>query len=213
VAYPFTVVVQHHQGAGAPNNNYAFADGGYSYGIGVGQWRRFREPSQDYSTLNYNHVTMGVCLSGNRMDYPVTDMDLQMMAEIAADARAHKWIVVNPEVEPHRNMPGSNTVCPGDLTIARWPAVAAAYQLSVPTLEDNVFAFPSRTQNEPSRFRGAVVDLQAGRITLANAAACNPNPSVLNQPAPWAACYSTGDGKFTVVTTPGTWMEYAFDLP
>jgi len=76
------------------------------------------------------------------MDYPVTDKDLQLMKEIGDDARARGWLVNNPMVRAHRNMPGSNTVCPGNLTMDRWEAVVNAYQKAsvvvVPPVEDDV---------------------------------------------------------------------------
>src|SRR5215469_14798640 len=127
--YPFNLVVQHHEGAGVPSDNVdRFSAGGYSYGIGVSTWKCFRQPSEDYSTIDFNHVVVGVCLSGNRNDFPVTDTDLQMMQEIAAHAKQNGWLIPYPNVMPHRDMPGSNTVCPGNLTMERWPSVKQAYQ-------------------------------------------------------------------------------------
>lgn len=145
MAYPFTRVVQHHEGAGAPSDNVMrFAAGGYSYGIGLHSWTRFRDPAEDYSTAGFNHVVVGVCLSGDRNVYPVTDNDILMMEQIAVDARGRGWLVVNPTVTPHREMPPpNNTICPGN-NCARplppkfplgneevWSKVVAAYQLTV----------------------------------------------------------------------------------
>jgi hypothetical protein len=121
MAYPFTTVVIHHQGAGTPNNAYQFAGGGYSYGVGVGSWRNFRDPSTDFSTADYNHVVVGVCLSGNRNESPVTQMDLQQLREISLNAKHNGWLVQEPEVRPHREMGGgNNTICPGNNAAPPW---------------------------------------------------------------------------------------------
>lgn len=144
--YPFSTVVQHHQGAGAPNDNFAFAEGGYSYGIGVNGWRLFREPATDYSTIDFNHIVVGVCLSGNREDYPVTAKDLELIREIGVDAKTRGWLVQAPVVKPHREMPGSNTICPGENAAPPWKQypgnrqvwdqIVAAYQGAIAIGDD-----------------------------------------------------------------------------
>jgi hypothetical protein len=124
---PVSLVTVHHEGAGAPTDNVGrFAEGGYTYGIGVGSWARFRSVWDSYGTLNYNGESVDVCLSGNRMEYPVTDRDLDIIASALGDARAHGYVVTVPEVRAHRDSPGSGTVCPGDLTMNRWPEIVAA---------------------------------------------------------------------------------------
>lgn len=121
----------HHQGAGAPNDNYGgFSEGGYSYGIGKTGWSRFRSPYDSWATLNYNHVSLDVCLSGNRMDYVVTDQDIRWLHEIFMDCYHRNEVVATPEVIPHRNSPGSATVCPGDHTMARWNDVVNQFHLT-----------------------------------------------------------------------------------
>jgi hypothetical protein len=118
--FGFRRVVIHHQGAGRPNDNFAYADGGYSYGVGINLWRNFREPRLDWSTIDFNHVVVGVCLSGNREDYVVTQKDMQLLREISFDAKSKGWLVDIPEVIPHRESPGSNTVCPGMNAAPPW---------------------------------------------------------------------------------------------
>lgn len=176
MSYPFNVVVQHHEGAGAPSNNIMrFAAGGYTYGIGVDSWGRFRLPAEDYSTIDFNHVVVGVCLSGNRNDYPITDKDIEMMTEIAADAKKNGWLVAFPNVMPHKDMPGSNTVCPGDFTMLRWADIKYAYQnhpVPVPNLRGVLLTTVASPQpgNPSGRIPTARPIPELGAILLENGA-------------------------------------------
>lgn len=149
MSFPFTKVVQHHEGSGKPRDGVELPF--YSYVIGATEWHMRSDlvnpaapkPGGDTSTQNFNRLVIGVCLTGNRQTgipgnpaYPITDFDIWAMQEIAIDARIKGWLVNNPDVEPHKKMPGSNTECPGDLTIARWPDIVNAYQFVVP--EDDI---------------------------------------------------------------------------
>jgi hypothetical protein len=126
---PVTLVTVHHEGAGAPAapaNIGRCAHGGYTYGFGSGAWQRFRDVWSSYATLNFNHVSLDLVLTGNRMDHAVTDADLASIRAACADARALGYVVGNPTVRAHQNSPGSSTACPGSHTMARWGEVAAA---------------------------------------------------------------------------------------
>ena len=124
---PVSRVTIHHEGAGMPTDNVArFYSGGYSAAIGVTAWSRFRSPYTSYGTLGYNHVSVDICLSGNRMDYVVTDRDIELIRQCCADYRARGELVANPDVVFHHDSPGSSTVCPGTNTYAREAEVKAA---------------------------------------------------------------------------------------
>lgn len=123
---PVGLVTVHHEGAGAPTDSGRYAEGGYTYGIGVTYWTHFRDVWSSYATLNYNHVSLDLCLSGNRMEYPVYDKDIEIIRGAVTDARSRGYVIDAPEVRAHRNSPGSSTVCPGDHTMQRWADVVAA---------------------------------------------------------------------------------------
>ena len=108
-------VTIHHQGAGVPSN---FTQPEYTYWIGTDRWIRIQPASTSYATYGYNHVSTDICLSGNRMTIPVTDNDIALIRSAILDSRKQDGLIVNPVVEPHKAL--YNTVCPGDLTIARW---------------------------------------------------------------------------------------------
>lgn len=130
---PVTRVTIHHEGAGSPTDNVGrFAEGGYSAGIGINAWTRFRSPYVSYGTLGWNHRSVDICLSGNRMDYVVTDHDLELIREACADFRARGELVDNPDVVFHHDSPGSNTVCPGTHTYERQAEVVAACKPAPP---------------------------------------------------------------------------------
>lgn len=127
----------HHQGGGAPTDNSSgYSEGGYSYGIGATRWERFRSPYDSYATLNFNHVSMDVCLSGSRGNtdpaYPVTDNDIELIHGAFMDCHGRGEVVDVPQVRAHRNSPGSSTACPGDNTMARWNDVVNACRVAAP---------------------------------------------------------------------------------
>jgi hypothetical protein len=123
---PVELVTAHHEGAGAPSDVARGADGGYTYWIGATTWQHLRSVWDSYGTLNYNGDSVDVCLSGNRMEHPVTDADVDLIRQAVADARARGYVIDAPTVRAHRDSPGSSTVCPGDRTIDQWPAIVAA---------------------------------------------------------------------------------------
>jgi hypothetical protein len=123
---PVALTTVHHEGAGAPSDDPRGAEGGYTYWIGATRWTHLRNVWDSFATLNLNGESLDLCLSGTRMEYPVTDQDLSIIAGACADARARGYVVDAPSVRAHRDSPGSSTVCPGDLTMAVWPQVVAA---------------------------------------------------------------------------------------
>lgn len=125
---PVSLVTIHHEGGGSPTDVPRGAEGGYTYWVGASYFTWLRNVWDSYATLNYNGVSLDICLSGNRMDYPLYDRDIQMISNICADARDRGYVVDNPQVRAHKNSPGSSTACPGDNTMARWDEVVAACQ-------------------------------------------------------------------------------------
>lgn len=135
---PVSLVTVHHQGGGAPTADPSgYAEGGYTYGLGLGVASRLRDVWSSYATRNFNGASVDVCLSGNRHEYrdangnevpayPVTDDDLASLESALADARARGYVVDVPTVRAHQNSPGSSTACPGSYTMARWAEVVAA---------------------------------------------------------------------------------------
>lgn len=126
-----SLVTIHHEGAGTPTDNaWRYGTQGYTYGVGPSGFTRFRSPYTSFATLHYNHVSVDICLSGNRMTSPVTDHDLAVLRQIYGDARARGDLGGDPTVRPHRAT--FLTLCPGDLTMQRWPSVVAAFRSTPP---------------------------------------------------------------------------------
>ena len=123
---PVSRITIHHEGAGQPADTTRYSEGGYSIGIGVTMFYTFRDPWSSWGTYGYNHQSLDVCLSGNRMEYPVTSSDIDLIRAAVTDARTRAWVTGAPEVVAHKNSPGSSTVCPGDHTMAVWDQVVAA---------------------------------------------------------------------------------------
>lgn len=122
-----TRVTIHHEGAGEPTNTARGAGGGYTYWIGVDRWTRLRPVSSSFATLHYNHVSVDVCLSGERNGNTVDADDVRMIGECIRDARMRGEVVDNPNTYPHRQSFATN--CPGDRTMERFPAIALATQV------------------------------------------------------------------------------------
>lgn len=130
MTYPLNLVTIHHEGAGDPTDYPRGAGGGYTYWVGATGWTRLRTPYTSYATLHYNHVSVDICLSGNRDNFDVTDDDLNRLTQIGADARARGELTSNPTVRPHRWT--FNTDCPGQRAMARWDSIAARFTGAVP---------------------------------------------------------------------------------
>lgn len=124
-----SLVTIHHEGAGDPSDVARGAHGGYSYWLGRTGWTRLRSPQESFATFHFNHVSVDVCLSGNREAWDVTGDDLVHLGEIAADTRSRGELVRVPEVRPHRWSPGSSTVCPGGKAMAKWDQIKAKFIL------------------------------------------------------------------------------------
>jgi hypothetical protein len=130
------LVTIHHEGAGVPTNYPRGADGGYSIWIGTTNWTILRAPDISYATLGFNHVSLDVCLSGNREVVPVSSGDLILVRKAVADARNRGWVTDHPDVEPHRA--SFSTACPGSQTMAKWSQVVAACHTPVVAPTPNI---------------------------------------------------------------------------
>lgn len=120
-----SIVTVHHEGAGAPTDQPRGSDdGGYTYWIGTTRWTWLRSVWDSWATIHHNGISLDLCLSGNRQDYPVTDQELEIIRGACADARARGYVTAAPKVQPHKAV--YNTACPGNHTMNRWADVAAA---------------------------------------------------------------------------------------
>lgn len=112
---PVSLATVHHEGGGAPRDDLdAPGTKGYTVGIGATRYVFFRPPWESFATLNFNHVSFDVLFSGDRDVYPITANDIRLLTLAAHDARAIGYVVDNPFVRPHRESPGSSTICPGN---------------------------------------------------------------------------------------------------
>lgn len=132
---PVDMVHIHHEGGGAPCTAAQcdrFSHGGYCYGIGTDTFARWRSPSENYATADWNHRDWTPCFSGDRhTGYDVTDHDLAVLHDAFMDAYHRGEVTANPQVVAHRNAGGSNaTACPGDKAMARWNDIANACRAS-----------------------------------------------------------------------------------
>lgn len=123
------LVTIHHEGGGAPTDSPRGAHGGYTYWLGASYWTWLRSVWDSYATLNFNGVSVDICLSGDRhTGYPVTDKDVEMIRGICTDARSRGYLIDAPMVRDHQSSPGSSTACSGNNTRDRWPEIVAACQ-------------------------------------------------------------------------------------
>jgi hypothetical protein len=124
------LVVIHHEGAGAPTDNVArFLDtDSYSAGIGITLYELRRDPADSFINNVDDGRGLQVCLSGNRMDYPVTDTDIGFIGAVCDEARARGWVTDTPTVYHHGDRHPS--ACPGTHTNERRAEIAAACQAS-----------------------------------------------------------------------------------
>lgn len=122
---PVSIVTIHHEGGGAPTDEPRGSDdGGYTYWIGTSRWTWLRTVWDSWATIHHNGISLDLCLSGNRMDHPVSDVELDIIRGACADGRARGYVISSPEVHPHKDF--YNTACPGTHTLNRWAEVVAA---------------------------------------------------------------------------------------
>lgn len=200
---PVSLVTIHHEGSGAPTDVARGADGGYSIWVGVSRYTVLRPPWLSFATLGFNHVSLDICLSGNRMVHPVSDSDLVLIRTAVSEARRNGWVVDSPQVRAHKDSPGSSTVCPGDLTIVRWSEIVAACTKPIPApapivLEDPVL-IPAPTQPKPDEWRGAKVDVQARTMIALGGAIIDPPLDPVESASSWQGVSSVKAGEFVIV--------------
>jgi hypothetical protein len=114
------IVTIHHQGAGAPNDT---PQPEYTYWISPGGWQRIQSVADSWATSGENGISLDICLSGNRMNYVVTDTDVSAIGAVFQDCLARGEVTATPHVQPHKAV--YNTACPGTHTMARWPDIVA----------------------------------------------------------------------------------------
>lgn len=158
-------VTIHHEGAGSPSDEARGASGGYTYWIGSTRWEWLRSVYTSYATLHFNHVSLDICLSGNRMDYLVNDADIALIHGAFMDCHARGEVVDNPRVQFHRDNNGLyefngsifSTVCPGDHAVARRAEIEAACRVAPvtppsPPVDPKLTQWAERLQHTPLRF-------------------------------------------------------------
>lgn len=135
---PVSLVTIHHEGAGVPVDWARGGEGGYCLWIGDENgdhvYDVLRNPWIAWATLNFNHQSLDICLSGNRMVTQVTPADIDTIRMAVARARSLGWVVDAPYVRSHHDSPGSSTVCPGAhaLDPLTWLAIVTACHKEVP---------------------------------------------------------------------------------
>lgn len=168
---PVSLVTVHHEGAGTPSDDPRGAAGGYTYWIGATRCEHLRDVWHSYATLNFNHRSLDICLSGNRMDVAVTANDIALIRAAATDARARGYVVDAPYVRSHHDSPGSSTVCPG--THARdpltWLAIVTACHKEAPPMPPAVDPefFPALSIVSWCQTRDGVVGVSADGAVFA----------------------------------------------
>lgn len=125
---PVSLVTIHHEGAGAPTDTPRGAEGGYTYWLGSSYWTWLRDVWSSFATWNFNHVSLDLVWSGNRMEHDVTPADIEMLRAAVKDARALGYVVNNPQVRDHHDSPGSSTVCSGTYSRESWNEIVVACQ-------------------------------------------------------------------------------------
>jgi hypothetical protein len=126
------LVTVHHEGAGVPTDEPRGRAGGYTWWVGPSSITRLRSPYDSFATLDFNHVSVDVCLSGDRDLWPVTHDDLARLTAIAVEERRLGELIRGPLVRPHKFSPGSNTRCPGDDSMADWPMIGRCFTTANP---------------------------------------------------------------------------------
>lgn len=131
---PVDLVTIHHEGAGSPSDVPRGAAGGYTIWDGTTRYTFLRDVWHSFATLNFNHVSLDICISGNRMQYKVEQHEIDLIREAVQHARDLGYVTDNPYVRAHRNSPGSSTVCPGDHAMEplTWLAIVLACHKEAP---------------------------------------------------------------------------------
>jgi hypothetical protein len=123
---PVALATVHHEGAGDPTDVVRADD--YTYWIGSVAFHHIQSVWDSYATWNFNGTSFDICLSGNRMEHPVTDSDIELIRGACTEGRELGYLIDNPQVRDHHDSPGSSTVCSGDFTRDVWDAIVAACQ-------------------------------------------------------------------------------------
>lgn len=126
-------VTIHHEGSGKPRPvDLSYA--GYS-ARGTPAPVIWRAGEQSWATRHFNHVSFDIVITGNRMDYPLTDAEIGDIAALSRAARERGLITATPEIHPHGTLydyPGpwkgsDPTQCPGDeVDDGRWTTLTNA---------------------------------------------------------------------------------------
>lgn len=132
---PVNMVHIHHEGGGAPCTAAEcdrFSHGGYCYGIGTDNFRRWRSPAENWATADWNHRDLTLCFSGDRhTGYEVTNHDLIVLHDAFMDSYNRGEVTAAPSVVAHRNAGGSNaTACPGDRAMRRFNDIVLACRVA-----------------------------------------------------------------------------------
>lgn len=151
------LVTIHHEGAGIPTDVPRGKAGGYTYWLGPNGYSRLRSPYDSFATLHFNHVSVDVCLSGDRDVWPVSDADIVRLTAIAQEVRRNGELINQPLVRPHKLSPGSNTVCPGDDAMHDWTRIGSCF---VTTVANPQPPHPSHPTLGAGAFGPAVTQLQ-----------------------------------------------------
>ena len=160
---PVARVTIHHEGAGTPSDIARGADGGYTYWVGPTRWVRLRSVKKSFATKGYNHVSVDVCISGDRTNIPVTDAEVRMIGGCVADARARGEVVDHPGVYPHSE--SFPTACPGNKTRERFPEIVAVCQVTAPT-PALTWRLPLIFLTHPSRGTWIVMEGAGGKVSF-----------------------------------------------
>lgn len=122
----------HHEGAGDPGHLERIAHAGYTYGVAGTTVKRYRSVAESFATAHFNHVSVDVCLSGDRRYHPVTDTEVRSIRQCFADARGRGEVIANPQIRPHAWTPDNSTICPAHFTLLRINEITAVCQGTVP---------------------------------------------------------------------------------
>lgn len=180
----------HHQGSGRPTDDPGEAGTkGYTLWIGPTRYTFLRPPSESFATIRFNHVSFDVCFSGDRDVWPITAHDLALLRSAAGSARALGWLDPAPYVRPHRESPGSYTICPGNNTAypdpARgfpngnplvWLSIVTALHEEAPPVAPKVAPefFPALEIVSVCTFQASAAALAVAMVDATGAVFCEP---------------------------------------